>query len=150
MDSEETKAPDPQAADFDFGAYADGRGAGELVKEIAADVSSLLRKEVELARLEISEILKDAFRAIGLSGLAIALVVLLLPLVVLSIIEVLAIWLPRWSATLIVSGSVGALAGVAFLQARRMFRKRAGKFVPEATVRSIKEDVEWAKTLKKP
>lgn len=134
-----------------FDSPVDGQGAGELVKEIATDVSNLVRKEVDLARIELKEIVGDAVRALGLSGLALALVVLLMPLVVLTLIEVLAIWLPRWSATLIITGVVGSMAVTAFLIARRLFRKRAGSgFVPEKTVQTIKEDVQWAKNLKKP
>lgn len=150
--SRQSYGPDRDVRNYDsiFDSPVDGLGPGELVKEIATDLSQLVRKEVDLARLELKEIVGDAVRALGLSGLALALAVLLLPLVVLTLIEVLAIWLPRWSATLIITGVIGSVAVTAFLIARRLFRKRAGSgFVPEKTVQSIKEDVQWAKNLKK-
>lgn len=132
-------------------ATPDGQGAGDLVKEIAADLSSLVRKEVELATLEVKEILKDSVRALTLSGLAVGLAVLVLPFVVLSLIELLAIWFPRWAATLLITGSMGVAAVSAFVIARKVFKRRArSKFVPQHTVQSIKEDVEWARSLKKP
>lgn len=131
-------------------ANTNGKSSGQLIAEILADASTLIRREIDLAKQEIAEIVKEAMRGAALGGLAVALAVLVLPLLALLAIEVLAVWFERWAATLIVTIVVGALAGGAFLFARRVFRKRReSKFVPERTVQSIKEDVEWAKSLKR-
>lgn len=119
---------------------------GELVKEIAADLSSLIRMEVDLAKTEISELVKSKLRGLGLVIVGGALALLILPLIVLTSIEVLAIWLPRWGASLVVAGAVGLFAAATFVLARKQL---VMKFVPENTIRSIKEDVEWAKSLKR-
>jgi len=60
-------------------------------------------------------------------------------------ILVLAIFLPEWAAALIV-GAV--LAAVAYVLVRRGKERLAdvGKPVPEQTIETVKEDVEWAKT----
>lgn len=120
---------------------------GELVKEIAADLSTLVRKEVELAKAEISELVRTKLRAAAAGALGLLLVLLLIPLLVLGAIEILTIWLPRWGATLIVTGAIGALAVVAFLIARKHLKS---SFMPERSIDSIRKDVEWAKTLKRP
>ena len=119
---------------------------GRLIKDITGDFTTLIQKEIELAKLEIGEILKEKLRGAALGAMGVALAAIVMPLLLLTIIEVLAIWLPRWAATAIVTGVVVALAVIAFLLAKRAL---AGKFVPEQTIHSIKEDVAWAKQLKK-
>lgn len=143
MDTEERRTPTGSV-------YTDGKGSGELVKEIAADVSTLVRKEIELARHEISQIVKDTLRGATVGAIGLILSILVLPLLALLAIEILAVWLDRWASTLIVTLFVGAIAAGAFVFARRIFQKRAeAKFTPERTVQTIKEDVEWARSLKK-
>jgi cbb3-type cytochrome oxidase subunit 3 len=61
------------------------------------------------------------------------------------VILVLAIFLPEWLAALLV-GVV--LAGIAYLLVKQGKERvaEAGKPVPEQTIETVKEDVEWAKT----
>ena len=123
-----------------------GESIGGLIRGISEDFSKLARKEVELAKTELSEILQSKIRAAALAGAGVVLASLAIPLVLLFFIELLAVWLPRWAATLIVTLFAGAAAAVAFLMAKRFFDK---KFLPEKTVQSLKEDVKWAKDLRK-
>jgi uncharacterized membrane protein YqjE len=122
------------------------RTAGDLIRGITQDLSTIVSKEIELAKAEVSEILKSKMRAAAIGALGLILAGLMIPLLLLTLIEVLAIWLDRWAATLIVTLVVGAAAGLAFLVAKRFFDK---KFVPEKTVQSLKEDVKWARDLRK-
>jgi uncharacterized membrane protein YqjE len=119
---------------------------GSLIRGISEDFSTLARKEVQLAKAELSEILRSKIRAAALAGAGVVLGGLVLPLLLLFFIELLAVWLPRWAATLIVTLVAGVAAAVAFLMAKRFFDK---KLVPEKTVQSLKEDVQWAKDLRK-
>jgi MFS family permease len=105
-----------------------------------------VQKEIELAKLEFSEILKTKLRAAALIGIGVVLAAMLIPLLVLSLIEVIAIWLPRWASALIVTGSVAVFALAAFLLAKRFLDS---KLMPEKTIQTLKEDVEWAKQLRK-
>ena len=120
---------------------------GSLIRGISEDFSTLARKEVQLAKLELSEILKSKIRAAALAAAGIVIAALVLPLILLTFIEVLAVWLPRWASTLIVTLVAGVAAAVAFLMAKKFFDK---KLVPEKTVQSLKEDVRWARNLRKP
>lgn len=123
-----------------------GLSLGGLIKEISVDMSSLVRKEVELAKREITELVRTKLLAAGLFLIAGVLGVLLVPFMLLSAIEVLAIWLPRWGASLIVTGSMVAIAVIAVLIAKKKFDAR---MKPEVSIRSLKEDVEWARHLKR-
>ena len=57
----------------------------------------------------------------------------------------LALVLPGWAAALIVTAVFGAVAGVAALAGKKKVQEAAPP-VPEQTVESVKEDVEWAKS----
>ena len=119
---------------------------GSLVAGITSDLSTLVRKEIELAKLEVSEILKEKLRGAALGVVGLILVALFLPLLLLFFIEVLAIWLERWAATGIVTLFVATASGIAFVVAARALK---GKFIPEKTIKTIKEDVRWAKDLRR-
>lgn len=123
-------------------AAAHSMGPGELIKEITADLSTLVRKEVELAKSEVGQVVKDKAMAAGLFALGGVLAIMIIPFALLTIVEVLAIWLPRWGASLIVTGLMMILAFVVFLFGKKKLRS---KFKPEATIRTLKEDVQWAK-----
>jgi len=109
---------------------------GELVKDATAQVSTLVRAEVELARAEITRDVKK-----GLTGS----VYFILALVVLFystffffffLAELLDTWLWRWVAFLIVFGvmvlTTAALALLGYLKVRRIRG-------PQQTIESVKE-----------
>jgi hypothetical protein len=53
--------------------------------------------------------------------------------------------MPAWLAALIVTVVYGVIAAVLALQGRNKV-KQMGSPVPEQTIETVKEDVEWAKT----
>jgi Putative Actinobacterial Holin-X, holin superfamily III len=60
------------------------------------------------------------------------------------LILVLALAMPAWASALIVTALWAAVAGVlAFLGRERM--NELGKPVPEKTIETVKEDVQWLK-----
>ena len=50
-----------------------------------------------------------------------------------------------WLAALLVGLAYAGLAGVLFLMGKQRVQD-AGPFVPEQTIETVKEDIEWAKT----
>lgn len=124
----------------------DSKSAGELVKEITADLSTLVRMEIELAKREITELVRDKLRAAGLVVLGGVMALLILPMLLLTAFEALSVFMPRWAAALSLTGALAIFALVTFLVARRLMNS---KIVPEQTIASIKEDVEWVRGLKK-
>ena len=57
---------------------------------------------------------------------------------------VFSIFLPEWAAALIVGAVLAALAVVLVRQGRERVAD-AGKPIPEQTIETVKEDVEWTK-----
>jgi uncharacterized membrane protein YqjE len=120
---------------------------GELVKQLTEDVRTLIRKEIELGKAELSEKGKRAGAGAGmLSGGAVTGLLALAALTT-CIIAALDTAMPLWLAALIVAVVYGAIAGVLALQGKNKVQE-ATPPVPEETVDSVKEDVQWLKTRK--
>jgi uncharacterized membrane protein YqjE len=119
------------------------RSTIELVRAIAQDSSTLVRQELQLARQEVTEAVKA--KAMGAGALAAAGAMGLLALIFLAVAAAVALdlVLPRWAAWLIVGGAFLVLAGGAAMFGMRKMKRPSMK--PEETVRTVKEDVEWAK-----
>ena len=123
------------------------RGTGELVKDLSAQVSRLVHQEVELAKTEMAEKGKKAGIGVGMFGGAGVAGVLMLGSLTACLILALALALSAWAAALIVTALWGVIAGVLALQGRAKLRQ-IGKPVPEKTVETVKEDVQWLKDRK--
>jgi membrane protein implicated in regulation of membrane protease activity len=108
-----------------------------------ADASHLAAKQVELAKLELSEMLGTRARAVGVIASAGVLGVFVLAFVGLAGAAALDIVLPRWASLLIVAAVFAILAIVAVSLGRRWLRSAEAK--PELTQQQLKEDVSWAK-----
>jgi membrane protein len=113
-----------------------------LVGRVAGDVGLLVKKEVELARQEITE--GAAAKLQGAAAFAIAgvLGLFVLGFLLAAGAAALDLVLPLWAALLIVAGFVLLLAAVAGAVGRARMRQPVG--AGQAKQR-IKEDVEWAR-----
>ncbi|ADB50499.1 phage holin family protein [Conexibacter woesei] len=119
---------------------------GELVRELAAETNTLVRQEIELAKAELSEKVKLAGKGAGMFGAAGVLALLALGALTACVIALLATALDHvWLAALIVALVYGAIAGLLAMRGRDEV-KEAAPPVPEQTIETVKEDVEWAKT----
>jgi hypothetical protein len=113
---------------------------GDLIKAMSADLSRLVRDEIQLAQTEISAKVKQAGLGVGAFGGAGVLAFYGIAVLIAAAVLGLALVLPPWLAALIVGVVVLAIAGVAALVGRKKMRE-AGPAVPEKTVASVKEDV---------
>jgi uncharacterized membrane protein YqjE len=118
---------------------------GELFSEMTSDVSTLFRKEIELAKVEAREEVgrtKQAAIMFGIAGVS-----ALLALAMLS--TALAWWLDEAMHPAVAWAIVGALWVIAAAITASMGRKRLKEMqgLPK-TKQTIKEDVEWAKQQK--
>jgi uncharacterized membrane protein YqjE len=120
------------------------RSTGELVKDLSRDTSLLVRQEIALAKAEMAE--KGEKAGVGLGMLAGAAVAALLMLGTLTAFLVLALdgAMPAWTAALVVTLLWGVVAGVLALLGRQALREM-GSPMPEQTMESVKEDIEWLK-----
>ncbi len=117
---------------------------GELIGEMTSQVTTLLRKELDMARLELRGELKEAAKAGGmLSGAALSgyLATLFGSLTV-------AWFLDRKLPRPLAFGTVAVLHGTAaalLLKAGQEKMKQVDP-VPTQTVETLKENVEWARS----
>ena len=115
----------------------------ELVRGIAQDTSTLVRKEVELARIEITEAVMARVKAVGALGMAGVCGLLGVLFGAAAGAAGLSLAMPVWTALLIVMGAFFAIAGMAAMAG--LIKMKSPPMAPEETERTIKEDVEWAK-----
>lgn len=110
---------------------------GQLVSNATSQMSTLFRSEVELAKTEIlGEVKKGAIGG-GFFGAAGTIALYSSFFFFFFLAELLAIWLDRWAAFLIVFVIMLLLAGAfAFIGFRRFKKIKA----PKATVSSMKEN----------
>jgi Putative Actinobacterial Holin-X, holin superfamily III len=118
---------------------------GELFKQLSNDLSTLVRQELKLAQAEMTEKGKKAGIGVGMFGGAGIVSLLALGTLTACLVAVLATGMDVWLAALIVTVVYGALAGVLALIGKNRVSE-ATPPVPEQTVESVKEDVQWAKT----
>jgi MFS family permease len=119
------------------------RGTGPLIRSIASDISTLVAKQIELAKQEIGEMVGARAKAVGLFAAAAVLGLFVIGFLGLAGAEALAEAIPRWAAMLIVAGVFALLAGIAIVAARSSLRSASS--TPELTKTTLKEDVRWAK-----
>jgi uncharacterized membrane protein YqjE len=123
------------------------RSIAELLKQLSQETTTLVRQELELAKAEVAEKGKKAgvgaamFGAAGAAGLA------TLGAFTAFLILVLNTFMAAWLAALIVTVVYGVIAGVLALQGKQKVQE-ASPPVPEQTVETVKEDIEWAKNPK--
>jgi hypothetical protein len=118
--------------------------AGQLVKEVTEDLSTLLRKEIDLAKSELGAAM--AAKAKGAAVIAIAGVLGLFALIFMlfAIRDGFDAFLWTWLSDLITAVILLAIGGIAALIAKK---KLTTPINPELTKKTIKDDVEWAKTV---
>ena len=122
---------------------ADKRSTPELMRSIAGDTATLVRKEVELARQELLEAL--VARGKAAAAFAAAGVVALVAVVFAGAGAASALdnVMAPWASRLIVAGGFVMLAMVAVAMA--IGRAKSPPLAPQKTVETVKEDLEWAR-----
>ena len=120
------------------------RGFGELVKDLSAQTSTLVRQEIRLARAEVTERGKTAGRGAGMLAGAAAAALLGLGALTAVIVIVLDGALALWLAALIVTVLWLAIAAALGLSGKKALQ--ASTPPAPQTVETVKEDIQWAKT----
>jgi uncharacterized membrane protein YqjE len=121
------------------------RPIGELLKQLSEETTRLVHQELELAKAELAQKGRQAGLGAGLFGAAGVIGFLALAALTTCIILLLDATMPAWLAALIVAAVYAAVAAVLAMRGRAKV-KQATPPVPEQTVETVKEDVEWAKT----
>ena len=116
----------------------------ELVRELSEQTTTLIRKELALAQLELKEKGKRAGIGGGLFGTAGLLAVFGLGTLIATAVLALATAVDAWLAALIVAVVIFAAAGVAALMGKKQI-ERATPPAPEQAIASTKRDVQEVK-----
>jgi hypothetical protein len=118
---------------------------GELFKQLSDELSTLVRQELRLAQAEMTEKGKRAGIGAGIVGGAGLVGVMAFGTLTACLVAALAEAMDVWLGALIVTVVYAAVAGILALQGRERIQQ-ATPPVPEQTVDTVKEDVQWAKT----
>lgn len=111
-----------------------------LIKQVTEESSRLIRTELKLAQVEMTEKAKTAGVGVGAFGAAGVLALFGLGCLITTAILALALVLPAWAAALIVGVVIFAVAGVAALIGKKKVSQAAPP-VPSSTVENVKADV---------
>ncbi|HUP50429.1 MAG TPA: phage holin family protein [Thermoanaerobaculia bacterium] len=121
------------------------RSLGTIIKELTGDFSTLFRSEVALLKLEM----RDTVAKLGGGGAMLAAAVFLAIfgaafLFVTITLGLVALGVPAWVSSLIVTVVLFAGAAILALLGRKKFA--AVKFIPTESVEHIKSDIESIKS----
>ncbi|TFV56022.1 phage holin family protein [Mycobacterium sp. PS03-16] len=112
---------------------------GELMSQLSAQTSRLVRDELKLAQKEFQEAAKHAGIGAGLLSVAGLFAVLGLATVIAAAVAALSLVLPVWAAALIVALVLFIIAGIAAM----ISKKQAEEVTPAAprTAETVKADI---------
>ena len=116
-------------------------GYRTLLGRIRGNVRLYIRKQLELPRQEIAEIVRANLRAAMWFGIALAFAFGTLIALTVLVIALIAIFLPWWASALIVLLLFGAATALSGLRGYRKLDLRG----PTRSINSFKETVRWAK-----
>ncbi len=117
-------------------------GFARALSDLFGDLSDLLRKEIQLARAELSHKLSAQIQAVAWYAVAglFALLMLIMAMIALAYGIASYGFAVHWSF-LIVAGVSGLIAGLAVM----IGRSQADGLVPERTIKQVKQDIAAAK-----
>ncbi|MGA8027025.1 MAG: phage holin family protein [Bryobacteraceae bacterium] len=123
------------------------RSIVDVLEDILANVQTIVRSEVRLAKTEITEEATKAGRAAGMMAGGVVAALFTVWLLLLTIVFALATVIPMWSAALLVFLLMAALTALLLIAGKKRFKTVHAK--PEKTIESVKENVEWVKNQTK-
>jgi uncharacterized membrane protein YqjE len=137
-------AAEPTTAQMPSQGRASEPSTAELLSRLSAQSTELVRKEIELAKVELTEKAKHLGIGAGLFSTAGLLALYGLAAAIATAMIALAIVLPWWLSALIVTALLFAAAGVAALVGKKQV-DRGTPPTPEHAIASTKLDVDEVK-----
>lgn len=119
------------------------RSIGELFAELAGETSTLVKHEIDLARVELSQKASTVGRNVawlsvgGVVGLVGTLAITAALILILSKV------MEPWLAAVLVGGAYLIAAGVMIMSAIKAIKET--DLAPRQTVETLKEDTQWLK-----
>lgn len=120
------------------------RSLGNIIKDLTADFSTLFRSEIALLKLEIKDTVTKLGGGAAMFAGAAALAIFGLGFLFVTItLGLVALGVPAWLSSLIVTIALFATAGVLAFLGKKKFA--AVQFVPNESIEQIKTDIESIK-----
>jgi xanthine/uracil permease len=122
----------------------ESRGIGDLLGDLGRQVSTLVRKEIDLARVEVTSSVGRMSRGAAMAGAGGALLyaglLVLLLAVVLGLIQA---GMDAWLAALVVAIVVMVIGGV--ITSMGVKQMQSTELAPKQTAETVRENVEFVK-----
>ncbi len=120
------------------------KSAGQLMKEVTEDLSTLVRKEIELAKQEVGQSVAAKLKGAAILGIVAVLGFFALIFLLLAVRDGLDEFLWKWLADLATAGILLLIGIAGALIAKK---KLATPVTTELTKANLKEDVDLVKSL---
>jgi hypothetical protein len=120
------------------------RSIADLLQQLSAQTTTLVRQELDLAKAELAVKGKKAGLGAGMFGGAGVLGLYGFGALTACLILALSTAVTGWLAALIIAVVYGAIAGGLALTGKNKVQEGVPP-VPKQTVESVKEDLEWTK-----
>lgn len=120
-----------------------GRSVPEVLQDIVGNVEEIIRSEFRLAKAEVKQEASKAAPGLKMIVVGAAIGFYALGFLIFTLVMGLATMMATWLAALIVGGILGLSALVLITSASK--RLKQVNAVPERTVETMKENVQWAK-----
>jgi len=117
------------------------RSLGELFSELAQETGTLVRKEVELAKVEMTEKARTAGRDAAMVAAGGSIAVLGVLALEAALILAIGTLIPLWVSALLVGALVSATGAVLVLRGVKAFK--ALDPAPRQTIQTLEEDKRW-------
>jgi uncharacterized membrane protein YqjE len=122
---------------------SNGRTMGEVLQDIVANIQEIVRSEFRLAKVEVQEETAKAVHSSIPVVIGVLLALYALGFILLAAVHALTLVVDAWLAALIVGFVLLVISMILVSVGRKRFKQV--KVVPEKTVGSMKENVQWAK-----
>jgi hypothetical protein len=121
----------------------ENRPLGDLFGDLASDMSNLVRQEITLAKVEVTQKAKYVGRNVGYLVIGGAVAYAAMLAIIAALIMLLAKVVPHWGSALIVGAVVGGIGWL--LIGKAMTALQQADLTPRETVETLKEDATWMK-----
>ena len=122
---------------------AEERSVSAVLRDVVRDVQDMVRAEIRLAKVEIRDEVRRAVSSSVWFAAGAASVVSAWVFLLWALAYALATKMPMWAATLVIAVAMAAAAAVLIMGGIQ--RARRLQAIPERTVESLKENLEWIK-----
>jgi uncharacterized membrane protein YqjE len=119
------------------------RSVPEILEDIATNLTQIVQAEFRLAKTELKEGAEKVAGPGAALGAGVALAFHGLGFLLLAAVYALSLVMAGWLATLIVGGALTVAAGILIVAGGAKLKRV--NLIPDKTIRTLEEDVQWAK-----